>query len=629
MPKKLQKLSTKKLIVAGLIATSVAGTALPVTTFALEPKDTVENTKDQVVETKKLTEIEIDQLLNDAQTEANNALSTLDECDFTIYGEWERMSDYMKAALSRINGALYNGADASDQRIVNVNKALEKINRSYNSIVGRIQHSINGLETQFANGSLEGKEIAVQQFEQIIKEERDNLKGEYVNETTIKSAEEKLEQYKLKLELARAVHEADMTSNMLKDADFTQSGQWELMASYIGAAVDRVNGVRHNGIENEDTKYVYDTLANVNKSYNSIVGRINHAINGIKAQFENGTKEGRTIAVNQLEQIIIEEENLKYEYVNKSTLESAKSLLAQYKNELDKTAKDNTEVKGELKEQLEVARGEVKIAIERLENADFTQRGSWEYMSSFIGAAVDRANGLVYNGVEYKEVEGIYTALAKINGSYNSIVARIQHAINGLETQFANGSLEGKEIAVQQFEQIIKEERDNLKGEYVNQTTINSAEKILEQYKLKLELARAVHEANMTSNMLKGADFTQSGQWELMASYIGAAVDRVNGVRHNGIENEDTKYVYDTLAKVNDSYSSIVARIQHAIAGVKVQFEQGGEEGQKIAIEQLEQVINEERNLNYEYVNKTTVDSAEKILNEYKDKFIPMIERAN
>ncbi|MGL6104844.1 hypothetical protein [Romboutsia sp.] len=622
MPKKLQKLSTKNLIVAGLIATSVSGTALPVTSFALEGETTVANTKNQV-ETMSYDEALAG--LKDAKIEADNALSTLETCDFTQYGEWERMSNYIKSAVARADGARFNGIENEDTKYVY--DTLDKVNRSYNSIVGRIQHAINGLESQFANGGLEGQGIAVAQLEQIIKEEKE-LNYEYVNKKTVDSATKILDQYKLKLELARAVHEAKLTENMLKDADFTVRGNWELIASYISAAVDRVNGVRSNGIENEDTKYVYDTLANVNKSYNSIVGRIQHAISGLEAQFANGGKEGKEIAVSQLEQIIKEEKELNYEYANKTTIDSATKILDQYKSKLESTPEDNKKVDGELGAQLKVAVGESEYALKLLDEADFTERGKWEYMASFIGAAVDRVNGIVFNGIENEDTKSVYDALDKINRSYNSIVGRINHAINGLESQFNNGSLEGKEIAVAQLEQIIKEEKE-LNYEYANETTIDSATKILDQYKLKLELARAVHEAKMTENMLKDADFTQNGQWELMSSYIRVAVSRVDGVIFNGIENEDTKYVYDTLANVNKDYNSVVARINHAINGVKAQFANGGLEGQKIAIDQLEQVIKEEKNLNYEYVNKITVDSAEKILNEYKAEFEQMIQRAN
>ncbi|WP_340004804.1 hypothetical protein MHH52_23975 [Paenibacillus sp. FSL K6-0276] len=533
-------------------------------------------------------------------TYLNAALAMLRESDFTKEGSFEEMSTTFMNAYKIVYGENSDNTITADD-IKNVELALAEINSSYNSIVGRIQHAISGLNIQFTNGSLEGKEIAVAQLDQIIKEETD-LNYEYVNKTTIDSATKILDQYKLKLELARAVHEAKYTEQLLKEHDFTQNGSFEYMSSFIRAAVQRVDGVRFNGIENEDTKYVYDVLAKVNRSYNSIVGRIQHAIHGLEVQFANGSPEGQQIAVQQLEQIIAEDK----EYVNNKTITEATKILDQYKAKL--AAPQTAEVlTGTKQEQLSYGLKEVELTTGMLETADFTKQGQWELMSSYLKAAVDRADWLRGEGVDFSQVKVIYDTLDKVNRSYNSVVARIQHAINGLEVQFNQGGLEGQEIAVAQLDQIIKEE-SNLNFEYVNKTTIDSATKILDQYKLKLELARAVHEAKLTEKMLNEADFSKYGNWELMASYIGAAVDRVNGVRFNGIENEDTKYVYDTLAKVNNSYNSIVGRILHALSTLESQYYHGTEENRAIDYNTLMTILEEEHS--FGIVNSATLEGA-------------------
>lgn len=608
---------TRKLIAAALVATTMVAAA-PTTVLALDG-----NVNTEIETVAPMSYDEALAGLETAKIEADNALSSLETLDFTKRGTFEHMSSYIRAAVDRANGAIANGIE--DERINYVFQALDKVNRSYNSIVARVQHAITGLETQFANGTLAGKEIAVQQFDQIIKEE-EALNYEYVNKTTIEIAKKILFDYQLKLELARAVHEANIANDVLKNADFTQYGNWEYMASFISAAVGRVDGVRFNGIENQDTKYVYDTLNSVNRSYNSIVGRIQHAIAGVKLQFEQGGREGQEIAVQQLEQIINEEVALNYEYVNETTIASATGILNEYKDKLDTVEVTTYEVDVELLQQLDTAVEEANTALNHLATADFTKRGEWEYMASFIGAAVDRVNGVRFNidngnlaiTPEIQEdITFVYEALDKINRSYNSLIGRIQHAISGLEVQFQHGGLQGKEIAWAQFDQIIKEE-EALSYEYANKTTIESAKKILFDYQLKLELARAIHEADIVNERLKNADFTQNGQWEYMASFIGAAVNRVDGVRANGIYTEDTQYVYDTLGKVNEQYSSIIGRINHAIAGVKLQFEQGAAEGQKIALDQLEQIIKEETALGL--VNEATLKSAQKVYDQYSNR---------
>lgn len=266
-----------------------------------------------------------------------------------------------------------------------------------------------------------------------------------------------------------------------------------------------------------------------------------------------------------------------------------------------------------LREQLNIATQEAELALNILENNDFTKNGEFEYMSSFISAAVSRVDGIVFNGYSNEETKKVYDALSKINRSYNCLVGRVQHSINVINEQFAYGSTEGKQIAVNQMETILNEE--TVCGD-VNETTLNSYRKILDSKKLELQSIYAVNEADQVLRVLKEDDFTKQGTWEYMMSFMNSALDRARGLVFNGIDDENVAYVYDTLDTVNRSYNSIIGRINHAINNLHEQFNYGSEEGQNIALQQLEQIINEERQ--HEYVNSKTLESAEAILNSYK-----------
>lgn len=139
-------------------------------------------------------------------------------------------------------------------------------------------------------------------------------------------------------------------------------------------------------------------------------------------------------------------------------------------------------------EQLNYAIEEMKIAIDLLDNADFTNIDNSNRMNIFGTTSLNRVRSLnIYNeeGWWSDHIEWIEESGNELRDAVYSI-NRLQHAIRNVETVFSddrNDTIQNKINVIETLNQVINEERESYS---LNKTTLNNSQKLVFRYASKI-----------------------------------------------------------------------------------------------------------------------------------------------
>ena len=156
-------------------------------------------------------------------------------------------------------------------------------------------------------------------------------------------------------------------------------------------------------------------------------------------------------------------------------------------NNSSKTSIENnskTSMDSETHQQLNYAIEEMRIAIDLLDNADFTDIDNSNRMNIFGSTSLNRVRGLsIYNeeGSWTTHIDWIEESGNELRDSIPEI-NRLQHAIRNVEIVFSadrNDAIENKNNVINTLNQVITQQRESYS---LNDATLRSATNILHKY---------------------------------------------------------------------------------------------------------------------------------------------------
>ncbi|QAS62009.1 hypothetical protein [Clostridium septicum] len=281
--------------------------------------------------------------------------------------------------------------------------------------------------------------------------------------------EEQLEQ------LNYAIEEMKIAIDLVDNADFTDGTSYERMVAFATASLDRVRGLE---INNEHVEWIEESGDEV-RDLTYRINRVLHAIKNVEIVFSEDrqdTVENKENVINTLNLVLTQE--MEVGILNNATLRSAVNILHMYNGKIDSPDVEKPGLTEEQLEQLNYAIEEMKIAIDLVDNADFTDGTSYERMVAFATASLDRVRGLEISNEHVEWIEESGDEVRDLTYRIN----RVLHAIKNVEVVFSEerqDTVENKQNVLDTLKLIISQEETS---EILNEYTIESAKNIYKHY---------------------------------------------------------------------------------------------------------------------------------------------------
>ena len=277
-------------------------------------------------------------------------------------------------------------------------------------------------------------------------------------------------------ELNYAIEEMKIAIDLVDNADFTDGTSYERMVIFATTSLDRVRDLE---INNEHVEWIEQSGDEVR----DLTYRINRVLNAIKnveivfSKERQDTIESKENVINTLNLVLTQE--MEAGILNDATLRSAVNILHAYNSKIDSSSEvEKVGLSEEQREELNYAIEEMKIAIDLVDNADFTDGTSYERMVIFAKTSLDRVRDLEINNEHVEWIEQSGDEVRDLTYSIN----RVLHAIKNVELVFSeerNDTVESKENVINTLNLVLTQE---MEAGALNDATLRSAINILHSY---------------------------------------------------------------------------------------------------------------------------------------------------
>ncbi|QAS62008.1 hypothetical protein [Clostridium septicum] len=277
-------------------------------------------------------------------------------------------------------------------------------------------------------------------------------------------------------ELNYAIEEMRIAIDLVDNADFTDGISYERMVIFATASLDRVRDLE---INNEHVEWIEESGDEVR----DLTYRINRVLNAIKnveivfSKERQDTIENKENVINTLNLVLTQE--MEAGALNDATLRSAVNILHAYNSKIDSSSEvEKVGLSEEQREELNYAIEEMKIAIDLVDNADFTDGTSYERMVIFATASLDRVRDLEINNEHVEWIEESGDEVRDLTYRIN----RVLNAIKNVEIVFSKerqDTIENKENVINTLNLVLTQE---MEAGALNDATLRSAINILHSY---------------------------------------------------------------------------------------------------------------------------------------------------